>query len=146
MESNFSDSKEMKSLKIYSLVSFSFGVLGTIMVVVALIMLIIFQKHPLFKTSTLFFAYAILIGLAFGNLGAILGIFEISPFICELKTHGYFQFSGIVYNSLLIKVIRIYRIFRASLRGISPVPFTSNLSVIIQFSCLLLVQVLHFMQ
>ena len=139
---NQSDFKVNVEFLIYSWASFLIGLLGTILVIVALIFLIIFQRHPIFKASTIFFNYPIITGLVFGNLANILGLFEISPLICELKTNCYFQFTGIFYYSLLIKVIRIYRIYRASHKGISYVSFTSNASIIFQFTFLLFIQVI----
>ena len=122
------------------------GIGGVLISFGSLIFLIVYSNHRLIKATCIFVSITLTVGTLIGNIPLFLvGIAYPSKIVCTSipLLHG-FSFS-LIYSSLLVKVIRLLRVWRASLKNEKRIWMTSNNSVIFQTIGIVFIQVIQFL-
>ena len=133
--SNFSNSSS-KLVAFYKLnsniglVLFIFGCIGIIFCLLSIFFLLWKLGHPLIRATCSIISSLLVIACIIGNMSFFLLTLLIpSPIICTLTGVSHAMCFGIVYSSLMVKVIRLWRVWKGSLMGNRKLFLSSNSAV-----------------
>jgi hypothetical protein len=87
--------------------------LGLCACAVVLACYIYFRKHPIIKASSLDLSCVMLMGIVLGYTHLLLILQRPSPASCVFKYFLLFTAFSLIYAAMLVRAVRIYRIFRA---------------------------------
>ena len=109
------------------------GCIGIILSVWNIIFLILYFHHKLIKATCSFISLLVAVGNLMINIPILLIAFCVpSGFVCTLFPLLTGINFGIIYSGIMVKIIRLVRVLRASLHNENGKCMTSNNAVIIQ--------------
>ncbi len=117
---------------IMKVVLISIGTFSSLLNLTMMLFIYLYRSHQLIKSTSVFISITVIIGLLIGKIPIFLGSFSPNSLICTIILICHPLSFHIVFTALLIKAIRIYRLFRGSRRG-NPIRCISSNSIIIQF-------------
>ena len=109
------------------------GCVGIVLSVWNIVFLIIYYNHKLIKATCSFISLLIAVSNFMINIPILLLAFCVpSDFICTITPLIIGISFGIIYSGIMMKIIRLVRVLRASLQNENVKCMTSNNAVIIQ--------------
>ena len=114
------------------------GCVGIILSIWNIVFLIIYCNHKLIKATCSFISLLVAVSNAMINIPILLGAFCVpSDFVCTLFPLLPGINFGIIYSGIMVKIIRLVRVLRASEHNEKAKFMTSNNAVIIQTSLII---------
>ena len=109
------------------------GIIGMLMSVLSLLFIILYYRHKLIRATSTFTSIMISLSLMMGNIPLfVLALMDPSPFACTTIIFCQSLCFGIIYASLMVKILRLLNVWYCSHRGNLDVRFASNNAVFVQ--------------
>ena len=111
----------------------SLGILGTLMAVLSLLFILTYLKHKLVRATSSFTSFLIILSLLVGNITLFeLALVDPSPIACTIFSFSQGLCFGIIFASLMVKILRLLRVWRCTKHGIRTIRYANNNAVFVQ--------------